>query len=57
MHSLRKLVPALAILLFSLSPASAQSSLSPDLQQKIDKIAADALLKSGVPSADRKSVV
>jgi len=51
MHSLRKLVPALAILLFSLSPASAQSSLSPDLQQKIDKIAADALLKSGVPSA------
>ena len=51
MHSLRKLVPALAILLFSLSPASAQSSLSPDLQQKIDKIAADALVKTGVPSA------
>jgi CubicO group peptidase (beta-lactamase class C family) len=51
MHSLRKLVPALAILLFSLSPASAQSSLSPDLQQKIDKLAADALVKTGVPSA------
>jgi len=51
MHSLRKLLPALAILLFSLSPASAQSSLSPDLQQKIDKIAADALVKTGVPSA------
>jgi len=51
MHSLRKLVPALAILLFSLSPASAQFPLSPDLQQKIDKIAADALVKTGVPSA------
>jgi D-alanyl-D-alanine carboxypeptidase len=51
MHSLRKLIPALALLLFSLSPASAQSSLSPDLQQKIDKLAADALVKSGVPSA------
>ena len=51
MHSLRKLIPALVILLFSLSPASAQFSLSPDLQQKIDKLAADALVKTGVPSA------
>jgi D-alanyl-D-alanine carboxypeptidase len=51
MHSLRKLISALALLLFCLSTASAQSSLSPDLQQKIDKLAADALVKSGVPSA------
>ena len=51
MHSQRKLIPALALLLFCLSTASAQSSLSPDLQQKIDKLAADALVKTGVPSA------
>ncbi len=51
MSYLRKLIPALALLLFSLSPAAAQSSLSPDLQQKVDKLAADTLFKSGVPSA------
>jgi len=51
MRSHRKLIVALAFLLFSLSAARAQSSLSPDLQQKIDKIAADALAKTGVPSA------
>ncbi len=38
-------------LLFSFSPIRAQSTLSPDLQQKIDALAADALSKSGVPSA------
>jgi D-alanyl-D-alanine carboxypeptidase len=31
--------------------ASAQSQLAPDLQQKIDKAATDALAKTGVPSA------
>jgi len=51
MSYLRKLIPALALLLCSLSTAAAQSSLSPDLQQKIDHLAADALLKTGVPSA------
>jgi len=48
----RKPILSLAIfLLFSLSPARAQSPLSPDLQQKIDALAADALSKTGVPSA------
>ncbi len=51
MNPHRKLLFVLPILLLSLSPARAQSSLSPDLQQKIDAIAADALTKTGVPSA------
>jgi CubicO group peptidase (beta-lactamase class C family) len=51
MHSTRKLIPALALLLFCLPTASAQFSLSPDLQQKIDHLATDALTKTGVPSA------
>ena len=32
-------------------PVAAQSQLSPDIQNQIDKIAADALASSGVPSA------
>ncbi len=51
MNPHRKLLFVLPILLLSLSPARAQSPLSPDLQQKIDAIAADALTKTGVPSA------
>jgi D-alanyl-D-alanine carboxypeptidase len=41
------------ILAFSASPATAQveSSLSPELRQKIDHAAADVLTKTGVPSA------
>ncbi|HVS83296.1 MAG TPA: serine hydrolase domain-containing protein, partial [Pyrinomonadaceae bacterium] len=42
---------ALAVILtFAIIPASAQD-LSPDLQQKIDKLAVDTLAKTGVPSA------
>lgn len=45
----------LALILFSFLSAavvaSAQNTLSPDLQQKIDKVATDALAKTGVPSA------
>jgi len=47
----RKLLFVLPILLFSASPARPQSTLSPELQQKIDTLASDALSKSGVPSA------
>jgi CubicO group peptidase (beta-lactamase class C family) len=38
-------------LAFATFPATAQAQLSPDLREKIDKIAADALAKTGVPSA------
>lgn len=41
----------LIILVFALSPVQAQSQLSAELQQKIDKLAADALTTTGVPSA------
>jgi len=43
----------LLILLFTFwaSPSVAQAQLSPDLRQKIDKIATDTLSSSGVPSA------
>ena len=51
MPSLRNLIPTLSLFFLFLPTASAQSSLSPDLQQQIDKLAADALVKSGVPSA------
>jgi CubicO group peptidase (beta-lactamase class C family) len=51
MDSFRKLIVALVLLFVALSAASAQFSLSPDLQQKIDTLATDALSKSGVPSA------
>jgi D-alanyl-D-alanine carboxypeptidase len=52
MPAQRQLIPSLSLfLLFSTSPARAQSTLSPNLQQKIDTLAAEALSKSGVPSA------
>ena len=45
-------VPAILVLLTLTSfSASAQTQLSPELRQKIDKLANDALAKSGVPSA------
>ncbi len=42
---------AILILAFATATALAQTELSPDTQQKIDKLAADALAKTGVPSA------
>ncbi|PYS48119.1 MAG: serine hydrolase, partial [Acidobacteria bacterium] len=42
---------AILILAFATVNATAQSELSPDEQQKIDKLAADVLAKMGVPSA------
>ncbi|HEY0760981.1 MAG TPA: serine hydrolase domain-containing protein [Pyrinomonadaceae bacterium] len=39
------------LLLSSVSLASAQSDLSPEVREKIDKLATDALARSGVPSA------
>ncbi len=39
------------LLAFAIFPAVAQGQLSPDLREKIDKIASEALAKSGVPSA------
>src|SRR5438067_3486669 len=41
----------LIILVFAISPALAQSQLSSETQEKIDKLATDALAKTGVPSA------
>ena len=42
----------LALLVLDPEPqANAQGQLSPEMQQKIDKVATDALAKSGVPSA------
>jgi len=42
----------LALLVLDPEPqAKAQGQLSPEMQQKIDKVATDALAKSGVPSA------
>jgi len=46
------LLPALFLVLaFASSPATAQAQLSAELREKIDKIASEALAKSGVPSA------
>lgn len=42
---------AALILASAIIPASAQAQLSSDLQQKIDKLAADTLARTGVPSA------
>ena len=39
------------ILAFATSHATAQNQLSPELRDKIDKLATDALAKTGVPSA------
>ena len=45
-------VVIIAVLLLSaVSVASAQSDLSPEVRDKIDKLATDALARSGVPSA------
>jgi CubicO group peptidase (beta-lactamase class C family) len=44
-------VIALAFLVFLAVSGSAQSQLSPDLIEKIDKVATDTLAKTGVPSA------
>src|SRR5713226_1522861 len=41
----------LIILAFAIIPATAQTQLSADLAEKIDKVANDALAKTGVPSA------
>lgn len=53
MHRFKSLhyIFTILILAFATLPAAAQSELSPDLQQKIDKLATDALAKTGVPSA------
>ncbi|HKG13913.1 MAG TPA: serine hydrolase domain-containing protein [Pyrinomonadaceae bacterium] len=42
---------AFAVLAAAVSHAAAQAQLSPDLREKVDKLASDALAKSGVPSA------
>ncbi len=39
------------VLAFAASHANAQTQLAPDLQEKIDKLALDALTRTGVPSA------
>jgi D-alanyl-D-alanine carboxypeptidase len=44
-------VAALIILVFSNLNSSAQTNLSPDLIEKIDKVATDTLARTGVPSA------
>jgi CubicO group peptidase (beta-lactamase class C family) len=45
-------VVIIAVLLLSaVSVVSAQSDLSPEVRDKIDKLATDALARSGVPSA------
>jgi D-alanyl-D-alanine carboxypeptidase len=54
MHRSRLILYLFAIavtLAFASLSATAQTQLSADLRQKIDKLAADALAKSGVPSA------
>ncbi|HEY5074116.1 MAG TPA: serine hydrolase domain-containing protein [Pyrinomonadaceae bacterium] len=54
MHQYRVLkysVAALIILVFSNLNSSAQTNLSPDLIEKIDKVATDTLARTGVPSA------
>src|SRR5438128_3617363 len=50
-HLLHRFTIVIVILGFSITSARAQAQLSPDLQQKIDKLAADTLARSGVPSA------
>jgi len=45
------LAVAVWFLVDAANQANAQDQLSPDLQQKIDRIAADTLTKTGVPSA------
>src|SRR5438128_7307173 len=50
-HLLHRFTIVIVILAFSITSAKAQAQLSSDLQQKIDKLAADTLARSGVPSA------
>jgi CubicO group peptidase (beta-lactamase class C family) len=45
------MVLLLPLLLLSVSNANAQANPSPELSEKIDKLATDALARSGVPSA------
>jgi len=49
--SLQRLAIAIIILAFATFHATAQTQLSTGLREKIDKIATDALAKTGVPSA------
>src|SRR5689334_22823529 len=46
-----RFVLIIAVILLSLPFANAQTDLSPELREKIDKLATDALASSGVPSA------
>jgi CubicO group peptidase (beta-lactamase class C family) len=48
---LHRFAIVIVILAFATTLAKAQTQLSPDLQQKIDKLATDTLTKTGVPSA------
>jgi CubicO group peptidase (beta-lactamase class C family) len=50
-HRFRFLIHSLAIVILVGCCAHAQSQLSPDLIEKIDKVATDTLAKTGVPSA------
>src|SRR5262245_1395932 len=48
---LSRLALIIAVVMLSLPVVNAQPDLSPELRSKIDKVAADALAGSGVPSA------
>src|SRR5437667_2389082 len=50
-HLLFHCFPFVIILAFAAFPLTAQTQLSSELREKIDKLAADALVKTGVPSA------
>jgi D-alanyl-D-alanine carboxypeptidase len=50
-HRIFHILLILCIFAFAIAPAKAQSDLSIDLLLKIDKVAADALASTGVPSA------
>ena len=47
---LRAFIATVAVV-FAISAAAAQNKLSPELQEKIDKLAVETLAKTGVPSA------
>ena len=51
MHQLRFLVRAFVTVIFLAFAANAQTQLSPDLIDQIDKVANDTLARTGVPSA------
>ncbi len=51
MHQLRFLVRAFVTVIFLALAANAQTQLSPDLIDQIDKVANDTLARTGVPSA------